>query len=113
MAELIDEFQYPSGDVSYYTDKSVDPRWGGATKSGQKFDENAMTMAILPEEWKRHKGKRFRVVNPLTNAFVIVTANDTGGFGKYNRVGDLSKAAFSKLFDIKQGVGNVRIERYD
>jgi len=114
MADISKEFSYPQeGEVSYYQNNSVDPRWGGITKSGEKFDENAMTMAILPEHWKKYKGKQFKVSDPITGAFTIVKANDTGGFKKYGRIGDLSKSAFSKLFKIKQGVGKVRIEPYD
>jgi len=110
MADIAQEFYPSKGKVSYYTNKSVDPRWGGITKGGQKFDENAMTMAILPNYWKQYGMKKFRVTNPISGAFVDVTANDTGGFKKYNRVGDLSKSAFSKLFDISKGVGDIVIE---
>lgn len=110
MADIEKEFYPSKGSVSYYTNASVDPRWGGITKGGQKFDENDMTMAILPKFWKHFKMKQFRVINPATGESVTVTANDTGGFEKYNRIGDLSKAAFSKLFSPKQGVGEVIIE---
>lgn len=106
--------EYPeSGEVSYYTNESVDPRWGGVTKSGEKFDEDAMTMAILPEHWKEHKNRLFLITNPETGKNVVVRANDTGGFGKYNRIGDLSKGAFAELFSLKQGVGKVKISPYN
>jgi len=113
MGKLAKEFYPSKGKVSYYTNKSVDPRWGGITKGGDKFDENKPTMAILPSHWKQYKMKKFRVTNPISGAFVDVTANDTGGFKKYGRIGDLSKSAFEQLFDVGQGVGDIVIKPLD
>jgi rare lipoprotein A len=97
-----------SGEASYYDNSSIDPRWGGITKGGQKFDENKMTAAVSPSMWKKLKGKKARVV--ANGREVIVDINDTGGFDKYNRVMDLSKGAFKKLFgSTKQGTGNVTV----
>lgn len=113
LAEIREEIKkkYPSsGKVSYYTNKSVDPRWGGVTKSGEKFDENKLTAAILPEYWKEFKGKTFRVTNPTNNKSVEVKINDTGGFGKYGRILDLSHSAFQAIADPKQGIENFNIE---
>ena len=98
------------GKASYYTNKSVDPRWGGKTKSGEQFDENAFTTAVLPHQWEKLKGKRLKVTNHDTNKTVEVKVNDTGGFEKYGRVLDLSKAAYSKIADPKTGVTKVKVE---
>jgi len=98
------------GKASYYTNASVDPRWGGVTKGGEKFDETQMTAAVRPSEWNKLKGKRLRVTHEETGKSVEVRVNDTGGFGKYGRVLDLSKAAYAKLADVKTGVSNVRYE---
>ena len=97
------------GEASYYTDASVDPRWGGVTKSGEKFDETKMTAAVLPRYWKLLKGKTLRVSSGDESVDVVV--NDTGGFEKYGRIVDLSKAAFEKLAPLKQGIiKNVKVE---
>ncbi len=101
------------GEVSYYDDKSVDPRYGGITKSGEKFDETKMTMAVLPEDYKELKGKTVKVTNIQTNKSVDVKVNDTGGFKKYGRQGDLSKGAFSQIEDTKKGTLKARIELLD
>lgn len=101
------------GKVSYYTDKSVDPRWGGVTKSGEKFDENKFTCAVLPSEWGRLKGKIIRVTNLDNFRSVLVLVNDTGGFKKYGRMVDLSKAAFERIANKNKGVILARVEVVD
>ena len=102
-----------SGNVSFYTNASSDPRWGGITKGGDKFDENDFTAAVLPEEWEEYKGKTLRVTNPANGKSVEVRVNDTGGFKKYGRVLDLSKAAFQAIEDPKRGTAHVKIEVVD
>jgi len=98
------------GVVSYYDNGSVDPRWGGKTKSGEQFDENALTAAVPPSRWKELKGKKLRVTNPKTGQTVVVKVNDTGGFGKYGRSLDLSRAAFQAIANPARGLANVEIE---
>ena len=98
------------GQASYYDNASVDPRWGGVTKSGEKFDETQMTAAVRPEDWKQFKGKTVRVRNTANNKTIDVKINDTGGFGKYNRAVDLSKGAFEKIADPKKGVADIEME---
>lgn len=95
------------GVASYYTNASVDPRWGGVTKSGEKFDENALTAAVPPGRWKELKGKKLEVTDLNTGRSVMVKVNDTGGFEKYGRSLDLSLAAFSAIADPKRGLTNV------
>jgi rare lipoprotein A len=101
------------GVASFYTDDSVDPRWGGVTKSGEKFDETLLTAAVPPKRWKELKGKKLKVTNPKTGKSVIVKVNDTGGFEKYGRTVDLSKAAFEAIGNTKKGLANVEIEVVD
>ena len=96
--------------ASFYDDSSIDPRWGGATKSGEQFDENKLTAAVPPSQWKEMKGKQVKVTNTETGKSVVVKINDTGGFEKYGRSIDLSKAAFSTIGDTKKGVIDVKIE---
>jgi len=101
------------GVVSYYTDDSVDPRLGGVTKSGEKFDENLSTAAVPPARWKELRGKRIKVTNTKTGKSVVVRVNDTGGFEKYGRTFDLSRSAFEQIEDTKRGVANVEWEVVD
>ena len=98
------------GVASYYTNESVDPRWGGVMKGGEKFDETKMTVAGLPERWKELKGKSLRVTNKKTGKSVVVKVSDTGGFGKYGRSLDLSKAAFEAIANPASGLANVEWE---
>lgn len=72
---------------------------GRKTASGSVFNENALTAAMpsrkhLGQVWKVYHGKRS----------VVVTITDTGGFAKYGRGMDLSKAAFAKLAPTSKGV---------
>ena len=99
---------YYEGKASYYTNKSVDPRWGGYTKSGEKFDENALTVAVRPSDWKTLKGKTLEVTDVDTGKSVDVRVTDTGGFTKYGRVLDLSLGAFRTIADPKNGVTRVK-----
>lgn len=58
-----------------------------------------------------HKmGTKLKVTNISTGASVIVRVNDTGGFKKYGRTLDLSRGAFAKIADIKQGLVKVKIK---
>lgn len=99
-----------TGVASFYTDASVDPRWGGATKSGEQFDESLLTAAVLPSRWKELRGKKLKVTNRETGQSVVVTVNDTGGFEKYGRSLDLSKAAFEMIGNPAKGLANVDYE---
>ena len=98
------------GVASYYTNASVDPRWGGATKSGEKFDDSLLTAAVLPKRWKELRGKKLKVTNLDTGKSVVVKVNDTGGFEKYGRSLDLSRAAFESIANPAKGLANVEWE---
>ena len=99
-----------AGVASYYDNSSVDPRWGGKTKSGEKFDETLLTAAVPPSRWKELKGKKLKVTDTKTGKSVVVTVNDTGGFEKYGRSLDLSKAAFESINNPSKGKTNVEYE---
>lgn len=79
---------------------------GRTTASGETFNKWAMTTAS-----NSHKmGTKLKVTNISTGASVIVRVNDTGGFKKYGRTLDLSRGAFAKIADIKQGLVKVKIK---
>jgi len=98
------------GLASYYTNKSVDPRWGGYTKSGEMFDENDFTAAVPPKRWKELRGKKLEITSVDTGKKVVVRVNDTGGFEKYGRAVDLSKAAFGAIAPLGKGLTKVKIK---
>ncbi len=89
------------GKASYYGTES-----GHRTASGDYFNGSSMT-AAMPS--RHHLGERYRV--HYQGRSVIVRINDTGGFAKYGRIVDLSKAAAKRLGLIRTGVGRVCLER--
>ena len=94
-----------TGKASFYTNKTNRYNGHNKTANGEIFNENALTCAS-----NKHKfNTLLRVENINNKKSVICRVNDTGGFGKYNRVIDLSKASFSKIANLKSGVVNVRI----
>jgi rare lipoprotein A (peptidoglycan hydrolase) len=100
------------GKVSYYSsDGCLGCGPNQITASGEPFDENKYTMAI-PVEWKHIPMKTTATVKNLDNGRTItVRINDRGGFLKYNRVGDLSKAAYIAL-GAKTDVSNLEFTWY-
>ena len=79
------------------------------TASGEVFNSRALTCA----SWDYHFGTRLKVTNAKNNKTVIVRVNDRGPNKRLGRAIDLTKRAFSKIADTKQGLVIVRIERVD
>ncbi len=90
------------GTASYYSDKFD----GGRTASGERFDQDKLTCAhgSLPF------GCKLRVTNMRNNKAVEVKVNDRGGFHKYGRVIDLSKAAAKEIGMMGSGTAKVKVE---
>lgn len=86
--------------ASYYHDKYH----GRKTASGEVFSQNKYTCASN----KYKLGTRLRVTNPKNGKSIIVRVNDTGKL--YGRTIDLSKSAFRKIANLKQGVIKVKIQ---
>lgn len=87
---------YPSeGLATWYTAKH--------TAIGEKFDDKTLSCAMR----KRDFGKYYKVCNVENNKCVIVRHNNFGPslrmFNK-GRIIDLSRAAFSGIADLKEGV---------
>ncbi len=79
---------------------------GRTTASGETFNKWAMTAAS-----NSHKmGTVLEVTNRANKKKVRVRINDTGGFAKYGRTLDLSRGAFAKIANIKQGIAKVDIK---
>lgn len=77
---------------------------GKRTASGEIYNQNALTAAHNSYPF----GTKVRVTNLKNNRSVIVKINDTGGFKKYGRTIDLSKAANLK---IDCGLCKVKIQK--
>jgi rare lipoprotein A len=90
------------GIASWYSVKSSS-EW---TASGERFSDDALTCAVMDYPF----GTMLKVTNINNSKFVLVRVNDTGNFKKYGRIIDLSKGAFAKIANLKQGVITVKIE---
>ena len=102
IALLLSPINSSAATASFYGSKFH----GKKTASGEVFDMNKMTCAS-----NTHKmGTKLKVVNRDNKNSVVCKVNDTGGFSKYGRTLDLSRAAFAKIADIKQGLVKVDIK---
>jgi rare lipoprotein A len=90
-----------AGKASFY----AEAHHGKAMANGRAFNMNAMTAAsnTLP------LGSNARVTAGKRS--VVVKITDTGGFGKYGRIIDLSKASFRALAPLSRGVIPVCVTR--
>jgi rare lipoprotein A len=90
-----------TGKASFY----AEAHHGKTMANGRPFNMNAMTAAsnTLP------MGSNARVTAGKRS--VVVKITDTGGFGKYGRIIDLSKAAFAKLAPTSKGLIPVCVTR--
>jgi rare lipoprotein A len=89
------------GKASFY----AEAHHGKTMANGRPFNMHAMTAASnsLP------LGAKARVTYGKRS--VVVTITDTGGFGKYGRIIDLSKGAFAKLAHTDKGIIRVCVAR--
>lgn len=92
---------YPTkGLATWYTAK--------ITATGEKFDDREFTCAIRKNDF----GKYYKVCNVENNKCVVARHNNFGpsfGMFKRGRIIDLSKAAFSNIADLKEGVIKVTV----
>ena len=95
-------FSQETGTVSWYGKQ----HHGKRTSSGEVFNMDSLTAASN----KYPLGTRLKLTYPENNTSVIVRVNDRGGFSKYGRKLDLSKAAFQKLASTTKGLIKVIIE---
>lgn len=93
---------YPKmGKASWYSAK--------ITATGERFDGNEPTCAMRRTDF----GKRYSVCNTANDKCVIVRHNNFGpskNFYDKGRIIDLSKAAFSRIADLEEGIVKVTIE---
>lgn len=88
------------GKASFY----AEAHHGKTMANGRPFNMHAMTAASnsLP------LGSKARVTAGKRS--VVVTITDTGGFGKYGRIIDLSAGSFSRLAHLDRGIIQVCVE---
>ena len=93
---------YPkTGMASWYSDKT--------TTTGEKFNGNYLTCAMRKIDF----GKHYKVCNIANNKYVVVRHNDFGPSKRsYNKgmIIDLSRSAFLRIADLKDGIINVTVE---
>lgn len=86
---------YITGEASYYSVEGClgcDPE--AIMANGQKLDDTMRTLALTPELVNSRKllNDMVTVINLATGQKTKARVTDTGGFGKYDRVADLSVA---------------------
>ena len=94
-----------SGDIaSFYGDGEA---LNKHTASGEVFNSNDLTCA----SWYYPFDTKLKVVNYLNGKHVIVRVNDRGPNKRLGRSIDLTKKAFSRIADTKEGLILVKIEK--
>jgi len=97
--------------ASYYTYESCvrEGTSGVWTASGERFNENDLTCALRSRDF----GKSYKVTNLKNGKSIIVRHNDFGPNKKLHssgRIIDLSKGAFQRIANLKEGVILVNVE---
>jgi len=78
------------------------------TATGERFDDNDLICALRKKDF----GKHYKVCNTANNKCVAVRHNNFGPskyFYNQGRIIDLSKAAFSQIADLEEGIIEVTI----
>jgi len=100
---IIERVSAPAvGVASWYGEKHR----GRKTASGTIFNPDEMTCA----SWHYPFGTRLRVTSQNTGCSVVVTCTDRGPSKRLNRIIDLSKAAFAKIYPTEFGLDDVIVE---
>jgi len=99
----------PIYTASYYTVNSCMKESGQAIMAnGRKLDDSKFTCA----SWDHKFGKKLRITNLANGKSVVVEVTDHGPARRLYRRGriiDLSRAAFSAIADLKQGIIQIEI----
>ncbi len=98
--------------ASYYTYDSCrrEGTSGVWTASGERFDENDLTCALRSRDF----GGYYKITNLDNGKSVIVRHNYFGPNKELHskgRVVDLSKGAFARIANLKQGIIRIKIEK--
>jgi rare lipoprotein A len=100
------------GKASWYSVEACkyNPHKGCPTASGESLYEFEKKKIDFAAMWKVKFGTRVRVTNVKTGKSVDVVVLDRGPSERLNRKIDLSKSAFEKIADPKEGIINVKAE---
>ncbi|MFC3606370.1 septal ring lytic transglycosylase RlpA family protein [Stutzerimonas tarimensis] len=90
-----------TGQASFYGAR----HHGNQTANGERFNQRAMTAAHRSLPF----GSKVRVTNLDNGKQVTVRINDRGPFVR-GRIIDLSRGAFARIADTRQGIVPVKIE---
>jgi rare lipoprotein A (peptidoglycan hydrolase) len=89
------EPDFIEGEASYYSREGCLGCSENLTMAnGQPLDDTMRTVALTPEIVRARKllNKTVTIINSANGKQTTAKVTDTGGFGKYNRVADLSVA---------------------
>lgn len=97
-------------EASYFTYAScIREGTSGIMADGRKLNDNMLICA----SWDYRFGTRLRITNLANNKSVVVEVADRGPNKKLYKKGrkiDLSKMAFSRIAELKEGIINVSVE---
>lgn len=93
------------GIASWYSES--DPHINPTTANGEIFDDSQLTCA----SWTYPFGTRLRVVNRTNGKSIVCRVNDRGPSKRLKRLIDLTKTAFSRIADLKEGLIEVSVTR--
>lgn len=60
--------------------------------NGERLNDTVKTIALTPSNYRKYKNQTVKVTNLKNKKYTLAKVTDSGGFGKYNRVADLSLA---------------------
>lgn len=92
-----------AGVASWYGEKHRGKRMA----NGEKFNPDDPTTCA---SWHHPLGTKLRVTSQNTGASVDVVVRDRGPSKRLNRLIDLSKAAFEKIYPTHFGLDDVMVE---
>jgi len=81
------------GKASYYTvDGCIGCNDNRKMANGEILDDNKKTIALTPELYRQYKNQEVYVMDIANELVTKCKVTDTGGFYRYGRIADLSKA---------------------
>ncbi len=92
--------------TSYYGGERHNDFHGKKMANGERFNKNDPTIAASNEF---PLGTKIQVINVENGKSAVLTVKDRGGFEKYGRKLDVSRAAAQKLGFIEEGLAQVKI----
>ncbi len=104
----------PAYTASYYSKQSTIKegtwaKYGGRMANGEVFDDTKMVCA----SWYFPFETKLKITNLANGKAVIVVVKDRGPakrLARQGRIVDLSKGAFAKIAELKQGIIKIRVD---